>query len=326
MRQEILFLKKLKESELRWMLPPPFKEKEEALNECAFILVSTPQQHLSVIKMRIQRLVALLPLAYAATTTTTRVIGARAASTCSIKPLDKEAAHARAAVWSGKSVFGGDVIDWSEAGRAPNVGVKDVMFVRHAEGFHNKAAAEIEDYFTTDKHAADEWIDARLTPLGIQQSEALSKDLAAKPPPDEIIVSPLSRAIQTALLAYPNYTSPFVASELCRERVSVFSCDRRQAISQLLPEFGSRIDFSLIESDDDILWNAEKENLPHGLDADKCYERAEEFLNFLFERENAKSIAVFSHWVFLKHLFTLVGLEDFRLGNAQAVTLRLFLK
>ena len=114
---------------------------------------------------------------------------------------------------NGASAFTGEVVQWSNSAPPPH-GCKDVLFVRHAEGFHNKAAVEIEDFFTTDKHQADEWIDARLTPLGIEQSRALARTLSRDPLPDAVVTSPLTRAMQTADIAYPDFREKFIATEL----------------------------------------------------------------------------------------------------------------
>ncbi|KAJ6335393.1 hypothetical protein OIU78_012093 [Salix suchowensis] len=49
---------------------------------------------------------------------------------------------------------------------------------------------------------------------------------------------------------------PIVAAELCRERLGVHPCDKRRTISENRSRFPT-IDFSLIESDEDILWKTD---------------------------------------------------------------------
>ncbi|EFJ09826.1 hypothetical protein SELMODRAFT_427678 [Selaginella moellendorffii] len=72
-----------------------------------------------------------------------------------------------------------------------------------------------------------------------------------------VVVSPLTRTLQTAVGVFGSGeigSPPFVAQELCRERMSVRSSDKRRAISNYAPMF-TTVDFSQIEDDDDKMWN-----------------------------------------------------------------------
>ncbi|KNC54216.1 phosphoglycerate mutase [Thecamonas trahens ATCC 50062] len=82
--------------------------------------------------------------------------------------------------------------------------VKVVHFVRHAQSVYNAAQHSPEPH--------DPMVhDAPLTEHGqAQATAAANADLAAIAPPPLIIVSPLSRAIQTALLVFPD--APIVAT------------------------------------------------------------------------------------------------------------------
>ena len=62
--------------------------------------------------------------------------------------------------------------------------------------------------------------DSKLTPLGAQQARDAAKSVRSiKPAPEVVLVSPLSRALQTAELAFEGSPLPRVAIALARERL-----------------------------------------------------------------------------------------------------------
>ena len=192
-------------------------------------------------------------------------------------------------------------------GEATSDDEKTIYFVRHAEGYHNKGERELPNWKTDQLGLDPKYRDARLTPAGIAQSEALNKDLRKRsvPPPELVVVSTLSRTIQTAQTGFkdlPGWPTTFVGTELCRERISVHECDHRRTLTDLKKDFPF-VDFSLVKDEDDALWTTRKENEPSEMAATLCYERAEDFLRWLKARPE-QSIAVVAHWVFLKHMFT----------------------
>lgn len=192
-------------------------------------------------------------------------------------------------------------------GGADNNDEKTIYFVRHAEGFHNKGERELPNWRRDRLGLDPKYRDARLTPDGIAQSERLNADLRARKvaPPELVVVSTLSRTIQTAEAGFRDLRSwpaTFIATELCRERISVHECDHRRPVSELRRDFDF-VDFSLVKDDEDVLWTTRKENEPSELAGTLCYERADEFLHWLKARPE-KTIAVVAHWVFLKHMFT----------------------
>uniref|UniRef100_A0A5B6ZBT5 Putative phosphoglycerate mutase-like protein 1 n=1 Tax=Davidia involucrata TaxID=16924 RepID=A0A5B6ZBT5_DAVIN len=156
---------------------------------------------------------------------------------------------------------------------------KTIHLVRHAQGIHN-----VEGEKDHKAYLSEELFDAHLTPLGWQQVDNLRKHVHAtglSKRIDLVIVSPLLRTMQTAVGVFggEGYTDaidvsplmvanagnsgcpaisslncpPFIAVELCREHLGVHPCDKRRSISEYKPLFPA-IDFSLIESDADILW------------------------------------------------------------------------
>ena len=181
--------------------------------------------------------------------------------------------------------------------------VKRLLFVRHAEGWHNKHYRERPEFMSEALGETEEYWDARLTPDGITQSEKLQTEVRPRWA-ELVVVSPLTRAIQTASIAWPNTTKwdrpPFVATSLARERISTHQCDRRRSRATLAAEF-PHVDFSEVADGEDEMWES-KEHFPSELNSTAATERAAELLHWLWRRPESQ-IAIVSHWVFMKHLF-----------------------
>ncbi|KAI3870827.1 hypothetical protein MKX03_006811 [Papaver bracteatum] len=151
---------------------------------------------------------------------------------------------------------------------------KTLHLVRHARGIH-----QVE---TRDELTSEELFDAQLNPLGWQQVDDLHKhvhDSGLAKKVELVIVSPLLRTMQTAVGAFGSAgdsademavtplmvantgnsnrsaisslnTPPFLAVELCRERLGVYPCNRRRNVSEYRTMFPA-IDFSLAK---DVWW------------------------------------------------------------------------
>lgn len=199
------------------------------------------------------------------------------------------------------------------------------MFIRHAEGWHNKDERELPNWGSDKLGLTAAYRDARLTPRGIEQCAALRAKLDTDPsyvPPDVVVVSPLTRAIETATLTFPTGPFPFVATELARERIAAHECDHRSTRSQLAAAH-PYIDLSQIAHDEDLEW-LDKEDIPDEYDSTACKQRGIDLLAWLWRRSERR-IAVVSHWVFLSHLFrqfTTLPIEQF--GNAEMRTVTLY--
>ena len=143
--------------------------------------------------------------------------------------------------------------------------IKVIHMVRHAEGTHN-----VEQHYKEHSN-----IDARLTPKGREQCSDLAEKVQETMPhlnvhSDKeyendiaVIVSPMTRCVQTALYSFPwlakTSTIPFVAHETLRETVN-YSCDRRRPIREISSEF-QRVDFSFCDEDLDFIWNEYRQRL-----------------------------------------------------------------
>ena len=208
-------------------------------------------------------------------------------------------------------------------------GAKKLVSIRHAEGWHNKDAREIPNYFKDELGLAStslKYWDAALTPDGETQCAALASRLQEQVGPMELVaVSPMTRALQTATLAFPNASAwpPFLATSLARERVWLHACDGRRPRSELQHDF-PHVDFGEVASEVDEMFEL-KENEPSDRNSTQCSERATRLLQWLHTRPE-QAIAVVSHWVFLLHLFQPFEHAEFLqpFGNAEARLVTLF--
>ncbi|KAL1534432.1 phosphoglycerate mutase-like protein 1 isoform X1 [Salvia divinorum] len=203
---------------------------------------------------------------------------------------------------------------------------KTIHLVRHAQGIHNVDGDKNYKAFMSP-----EYFDAHLTQLGWQQVDNLRKHVHSSgliKSIDLVVTSPLLRTMQTAVGVFggeaysdkmdilplmvenagnsdhPAISSldcpPIVAVELCREHLGVHPCDKRRSISEYRSLFPG-VDFSLIESDDDVLWKADVRETK-----DEVAARGMNFMNWLFTRKE-KEIAIVTHSGFLFHTLAAFG-------------------
>lgn len=138
--------------------------------------------------------------------------------------------------------------------------------------------------------------DAPLTPTGKEQCAALKAQIEAEGVDVElIVVSPLTRTLQTATLSFgaaqPN--APLIACELCRERIAVYTSEGRAPTSALKRSW-PRVHFAEVIQEEDAMF-AQKE------DDAAVARRALAFMDWLMRRPERR-IAVVSHSVFLQNL------------------------
>ena len=138
------------------------------------------------------------------------------------------------------------------------------------------------------------WHDARLTDLGKEQSSTVAPKLTALGHAvDLVLVSPLSRTIQTALLAVPG-SPPFVVDERIRERNGKHPCDKRRPRGELEADFPG-VDFSSLLAEEDDTWTTTREPW------EKLVARAGDFCRALAARKEG-NIAIVTHNDFLQAL------------------------
>ncbi|KAJ9159253.1 hypothetical protein P3X46_024770 [Hevea brasiliensis] len=203
---------------------------------------------------------------------------------------------------------------------------KTLHLVRHAQGLHN-----VEGEKNFKAYLSHEYFDAQLTQLGWQQVDNLRKHVRTCglfKRTELVIASPMLRTLQTAAGVFggDGYTDradalplmvanagnsgraaisslnspPFIAVELCREHFGVRPCDRRGNMSDYQFLFPA-IDFSLVETDEDVLWKANVREPTEDLIA-----RGLKFMNWLWTRKE-KEIAIVTHSGFLFHTLNAFG-------------------
>eukprot|EP00932_Pfiesteria_piscicida_P007317 SRR837773.1736.p1 GENE.SRR837773.1736~~SRR837773.1736.p1 ORF type:complete len:234 (+),score=84.44 SRR837773.1736:67-702(+) len=155
-----------------------------------------------------------------------------------------------------------------------------------------------------------EVMDSPLTEIGRSQARALQPRTRALAP-ELVVVSPLTRTAQTAMLAFAHLlptggggsgggggnggaAAAFVAHEACHEIAGVHTCDRRRSLTELRREFPF-IDYDQAGlKEEDPFWSeTEREPLP------RLADRGYELLMWLRDRSE-KDVAVVSHfgWLF----------------------------
>lgn len=188
---------------------------------------------------------------------------------------------------------------------------------RHGQGFHNVAEAE---YGTADWDAywsklnGDGKItwgpDALLTPLGIQQAEAVNtgwkKLLAQKdtpPLPSKLFASPLSRALSTLEIAYKNICEETesgkrrsIVKEGFREHYGEHTCDQRRRRSAIHQDYPNA-EFEVHFTEEDQLWTEQRESEDH-LD-----HRVQRALEDVWEDSDDTVIGLTSHSGVMQSLF-----------------------
>ncbi|KAL0553134.1 hypothetical protein IC582_007022 [Cucumis melo] len=208
----------------------------------------------------------------------------------------------------------------------PSHRCKTIHLVRHAQGTHNVAMEKDRSLLQSY-----DYFDAQLSPLGWQQVDNLRKHVHScgiSKTIELVIVSPLLRTMQTAVGTFggdeykdginapplmvanvggsnhPAISSlhcpPFLAVELCRERLGVHPCDKRRSISEYRTLFPA-IDFSMIEHDNDVMWTPDNRETN-----DQIVARGLKFLNWLWTRKE-KEIAIVTHSAFLFELMKCFG-------------------
>jgi broad specificity phosphatase PhoE len=195
-----------------------------------------------------------------------------------------------------------------------NVVTKIIHFQRHGQGYHNLLGdvlrstgqeVNIDDPNPkTNPFVKPEIQDSPLTFQG--RTEASNNRIyASMLSPQAIIVSPLVRAIQTALISFSDHINnnddkknvPFIAHEGCREQLGFLTCNKALPLSQTKLDY-PQVDFTYVShtDDEDPLWDQYK---TRELPIDEA-NRAYDFLtDFVMKREEDEiAIVCHSAWLF----------------------------
>ncbi|KAF7588729.1 hypothetical protein BBP40_005290 [Aspergillus hancockii] len=195
---------------------------------------------------------------------------------------------------------------------------------RHGEGIHNVAerryGTELWDchWSLLDGDETGNWVDARLTEVGINQAKtankAWKKQLEDKiPHPQAYYVSPLNRCLATASLTFEGlglpHTDPFrpLIKELVRETLGLHTCDMRSsktAIEKEYPLF--RFEDGFAEEDPLYLSDLRESDTAR----DK---RLRELLVDVFEHDDSTVISFTAHSGAITSILEVVGHRRFML-------------
>ncbi|RLN50725.1 hypothetical protein BBJ29_006504 [Phytophthora kernoviae] len=175
--------------------------------------------------------------------------------------------------------------------------VKIVYFLRHAEGTHNEAHTKYGSPRWEDEFArTDAFLDAPLTPFGVRDAQSKGPSSVkmelerGMPPIERVVVSPISRAIQTA----QNF---FTKDQVPREP---------------FPD----IDFSRMKDEEDQLWST-----THRETKEEIRERARAFLLELFSEIPERYVVVAAHLSIIEAICAVATGSDTRVlpSNCEVV-------
>ncbi|KAL3773490.1 hypothetical protein ACHAWO_012751 [Cyclotella atomus] len=218
-----------------------------------------------------------------------------------------------------------DLVEAAQAAKDYESYDKILILMRHGEAKHNEFQREyvqrqgkyVTDSSTVEESNMDEDhpVDPMLTGKGCGQMLALSRRTATffnsetGLKPDLFVVSPLRRAIQSAIIAFPTHTPftslyniPWVCNPYLMEKANG---NKSEFVSspEVLEEIFPGVDFNMMKSlvgNDVHAFNAEK---PVPLFENKIdlLRRTDDFLRFLIERDE-RVIVVSSHATWLHSL------------------------
>jgi len=178
---------------------------------------------------------------------------------------------------------------------------KKIICIRHGQATHNadhKIRGEIAYLDPIHK-------DSVLLKKGELEAKNLNSDVL-KMDFETILVSPLTRTLQTCMLATKNVKKPRIALECIREYpCRVHTPNNRKNISFLKDKY-TQVDFSEIKDEEDPLWNDINKETKKELDF-----RIEEFKNWLRNRPE-ETFILFSHASFISRLIGISKSEQIK--------------
>ncbi|GLC36655.1 hypothetical protein PLESTB_000126900 [Pleodorina starrii] len=195
--------------------------------------------------------------------------------------------------------------------------VKTLHLMRHG-------TTEMNEYLATHRYDAEDFqdpmmYDTVLTTRGRAGAEAAARVAERlNPKPELLVVSPLTRALQTAQLAFlPHYQGPVLVEPLARERVwhaSDIGSNRAQ-LERTFPD--ARFQFDSLP---DVWWHCVDPANPRevGLEPEESFKERVQALRLWLAARPEQCIAVVAHWGLL---YELTGGADFE--NCQIRTFSL---
>jgi glucosyl-3-phosphoglycerate phosphatase len=176
--------------------------------------------------------------------------------------------------------------------------MKKLYCIRHGTSLHNVMFHQI------GRRAYNEYRDTPLLEEGIHEAKKLNENWDKIDDIELVIVSPLSRTIETALHVFKNKHIPMISIDSIMEHPQAEElCNMRLPKEELIEKY-TTIDFSLLSDDHKLYWVPvfERKN-----EVERLNSRIAEFQSFVKMRPE-KTIAIVSHSSFLgQMIFQKIG-------------------
>ena len=184
--------------------------------------------------------------------------------------------------------------------------MKNLYCIRHGTSLHNVMFHKI------GRRAYNEYRDTPLLDKGIQEAQNLNQKWDKIDTIELVIVSPLSRTIETALNVFKNKSIPMISIDSIMEHPQAEEiCNMRLPKEELIEKYPN-IDFSLLSDDHKLYWVPE---FDREIEVERLNSRIADFKSFVKMRPE-KNIAIVSHSSFLgQMIFQKIGDESCELRH-----------
>ncbi|MBU79517.1 MAG: hypothetical protein CMD29_05270 [Flavobacteriales bacterium] len=163
-----------------------------------------------------------------------------------------------------------------------------LYLIRHGKALHN----ELFETMGVKAFRIPEGIDPPLVKEGIDQSIQLRQNWVHKDEIELILVSPLTRTLETAMNIFQELNIPIICLEFLREYpIGEDTCNKRSETNLLKNKF-PKIDFSEIKLEKDELWTEKRETI------EQLNDRLNQMKKYIQNRSE-KKIAIVGHSSYL---------------------------
>lgn len=160
---------------------------------------------------------------------------------------------------------------------------KNLYLIRHGHSLHN----ELFNKIGVEAFRSALTIDSPLTNEGHLQSIELGNTWQKKNEIELILISPLTRTLETAMNIFGDTNIPMISQEFLREYpIGEDTCNKRSSLGPLKYKY-PKIEFNL-DCDIDTLWTNKRETI------DELEQRLDKMIQYLKERKE-KNIAIVGH-------------------------------
>tara|TARA_Y100000591_G_C21848490_1_gene710120 strand:- start:1619 stop:2200 length:582 start_codon:yes stop_codon:yes gene_type:complete len=173
--------------------------------------------------------------------------------------------------------------------------------IRHGTALHNV------NFDKMGRKAYTEFFDTPLVDLGKLEAVLLGTTWRDIDKVELILVSPLTRTLDTAKFIFQHHKAPVIALDYLMEHPQAEEiCNLRASKDELSLRYPN-VDFSNLSDNSKIYW---KDELNYEKEMEQLNKRIEDFKNYVKNRSE-KKIAVVSHSSFLgQMMFQVIGDED----------------